>query len=187
MDTAKEVKEEETSPEAGSRYEEEANRNPAEPSMSIDKDEEVTSPFRLPSDEEVFVTREAEKKRLQELKEKQKKLKIWEKKTASTHAGLKRPKETDIPPAEIRGETGKKGKKKKELIQAALDIVRSRIRGGGGKDLGEKKQAMQEFVDQKKEMFLVVKTTGILSNEKLNLEKMANERESALILYNNSM
>ncbi len=147
--------------------------------------EDATSPFRLPSDEEVFVTKEAEKRRLQEQKEKQQRLKIWEKKTVSTHAGLKRPKETDIPAAERPEEAGDKKAegKKKELIQAALDIVKGRMRGGAGKELGEKKMGMQDFVDQKKEMFLVAKTTGILEKERDNLEKLAKERENALALY----
>ncbi len=143
--------------------------------------EEVANPFRLPSDEEVFVTREAEKRRTQELKEKQMQLKIWEKTTTSTHAPLKRPKETDIPPADFKAEMGeKKQKKRKELIQAALDIVKGRTHGSSGKDLGEKKQGMQEFIDQKKDMFLVMKTTKILKDEKKNLKKMADERALSL-------
>jgi len=142
-----------------------------------------SNPFRLPSDEEVFVTREAEKRRTQEIKEKQLSLKIWEKNTATSHVPLKKPKDTDIPPADFKEELGeRKQKKKKELIQAALDIVKTRTHGSSGKDLGEKKQGMQEFIDQKKEMFLVVKTTKILNNERDNLEKMADERENALKL-----
>ena len=141
------------------------------------------NPFRLPSDEEVFVTREAEKRRMQELKEKQKQLKIWEKNTATSQISFKRPKEADIPPAEIKEETDEeKSKKRKALIQAALDIVNNRVRGSSGKDLYEKKQCMQEFIDQKKEMFLVVKTTKILNNERANLKKTADERENALAL-----
>ncbi len=183
MDTAKPTKEERSSMEPGQKQEGEPGR--MEPSVTLPENlEDLSSPFRLPSDEEVFVTREAEKRKLQEMKEKQQHLKIWEKKTATTHGALKRPKDTDIPPADIKEEPGeKKTHGKKKLIQAALDIVKGRVRGGNGKELGEKKQGMQEFVDQKKEMFLVVKTTGILNNEKANLEKMAKERENALELY----
>lgn len=141
------------------------------------------NPFRLPSDEEVFVTREAEKRRMQEMKEKQKQLKIWEKNTATSQIAFRRPKESDIPPAEIKEEVDEdKSRKRKALIQAALDIVNNRIKGSSGKDLYDRKQCMQEFVDQKKEMFLVVKTTKILNDERTNLERMADERENALAL-----
>jgi len=141
------------------------------------------NPFRLPSDEEVFVTREAEKRRMQEMKEKQKQLKIWEKNTATSQIAFKRPKDSDIPPAEIHeGVDEDKSKKRKALIQAALDIVNNRSKGASGKDLYDRKQCMQEFIDQKKEMFLVVKTTKILNDERTNLERMADERENALAL-----
>lgn len=142
------------------------------------------NPFRLPSDEEVFVTREAEKRRMQEMKERQKQLKIWEKNTATSQIAFKRPKDSDIPPAEIQEDADMdKSKKRKALIQAALDIVNNRIKGASGKDLYDRKQCMQEFVDQKKEMFLVEKTTKILNDERTNLERMADERENALALY----
>ena len=50
------------------------------------------SPFKLPSDEEVFITRELERQKRAEQKEIQKVQKIWEKTTASTVNPLKRPK-----------------------------------------------------------------------------------------------
>jgi hypothetical protein len=120
---------------------------------------------------------------MQEMKEKQKQLKIWEKNTATSQISFKRPKDSDIPPAEIHEEGNEdKSRKRKALIQAALDIVNTRIKGASGKDLYDRKQCMQEFVDQKKEMFLVVKTTKILNDERTNLERMADERENALAL-----
>lgn len=44
---------------------------------------DMQSPFRLPSDEEVFLFRENDRQRKQELKATSGNLQIWEKKTAS--------------------------------------------------------------------------------------------------------
>ena len=57
------------------------------------------SPFRPPNDEEVFITRETEKQKRKEAKEKAKNLKIWDKKTATSRVPLKKVKDGDIPPA----------------------------------------------------------------------------------------
>ena len=42
------------------------------------------SPFKLPTDEEVFITREAERMRKDEEKERARHMKIWEKQTSCT-------------------------------------------------------------------------------------------------------
>jgi hypothetical protein len=57
------------------------------------------SPFKLPTDEEVFITRETEKQKRKEAKEKAKSLKIWDKKTANSRMPLKKFKDGDIVPA----------------------------------------------------------------------------------------
>lgn len=57
------------------------------------------SPFRPPNDEEVFITRETEKQKRKEAKEKAKNLKIWDKKTATSRVPLKKVKDSDIQPA----------------------------------------------------------------------------------------
>lgn len=56
------------------------------------------SPFRPPNEEQVFITREAEKQRKKEEKEAAKHLKIWDKKTATSRMPLKRVKDSDIQP-----------------------------------------------------------------------------------------
>jgi Domain of unknown function (DUF4200) len=59
------------------------------------------SPFRKLNDEEVFVTRETEKQKLKEAKERAKDLKIWDKKTSTSRMPLKRVKDMDIAPAQM--------------------------------------------------------------------------------------
>lgn len=56
------------------------------------------SPFRPPNEEQVFITREAEKQKKAEEKEAAKFLKIWDKKTATSRMPLKRVKDGDIKP-----------------------------------------------------------------------------------------
>lgn len=60
--------------------------------------QENFSPFRPPNEEQVFITREAEKQKKKEAKEAAKHLKIWDKKTATSRMPLKRVKEGDIKP-----------------------------------------------------------------------------------------
>jgi len=55
-----------------------------------------SSPFKPPNDEEVFLTRETEKQKKKEAKEKAKNMKIWDKKTASNRAPLRRVRDNDI-------------------------------------------------------------------------------------------
>lgn len=54
------------------------------------------SPFKPRNEEQVFITREAEKQKKKEEKEAAKHLKIWDKKTATSRMPLKRIKDGDI-------------------------------------------------------------------------------------------
>lgn len=53
------------------------------------------TPFKLPTDEEVFLTREAQQLKKQQEREQTKNLRIWEKHTVTTGRQLKRPKESE--------------------------------------------------------------------------------------------
>lgn len=66
----------------------------------IAEDKTQRSPFRPPNDEEVFVTRETEKARKKEAKERLHTQKIWEKNTSTTRAPLRRVRDSDIAPAD---------------------------------------------------------------------------------------
>ena len=86
---------------------------------------ETKSPFRLPTDEEVFITREAERLQKQEIKEKIKTMKIWDKQTSCTKGQLKRPTDADfsIRPIEESQMQQFVRPKERNLITAALEIV----------------------------------------------------------------
>ena len=64
----------------------------------ISNTQENYSPFKPPNEEQVFITREAEKQKKKEAKEASKHLKIWDKKTATSRMPLKRVKDSDIKP-----------------------------------------------------------------------------------------
>lgn len=70
-----------------------------------DNEDPQVSIFRPPNDEEVFVTRETEKQKRKEDKERAQHLKIWEKNTATSAAPLHRVKDRDISPADREEDT----------------------------------------------------------------------------------
>jgi hypothetical protein len=102
------------------------------------------SPFRPPNEEQVFITREAEKQKKKEEKEAAKHLKIWDKKTATSRMPLKRVKDGDIKAQSNEGEhvynfnSGQRG-----YISAAMQIAKSRVQF----PRESRPQNINEFVD----------------------------------------
>ena len=87
----------------------------------------VFSPFRPPNDEEIFITRETEKQKRKEAKEKAKNLKIWDKKTATSRVPLKRVKDNDIPPAPEEEKQHNFNQNQRGYISGAMHIAQSRV------------------------------------------------------------
>ena len=85
------------------------------------------SPFRPPNEEQVFITREAEKQRKKESKEAAKHLKIWDKKTATSRMPLKRVKDGDIAPLQSEEGSHNFNQEQKGYIGVAVQIARSRV------------------------------------------------------------
>jgi len=108
------------------------------------------SPFRPPNDEEVFVTRETEKQKRKEAKESAKNRKIWEKNTATSAAPLRRVKDRDISPSEHDPQKKNFNFKQQNAIHKAMHIARSRVQF----PKEQRVQNVNEFIEQKKEMFL---------------------------------
>lgn len=138
------------------------------------------SPFKLPSDEEVFLYRERERQRKQEMKLQGGKTKIWDKKTASSKHQLHHYKkfegEKEDQPA---GTAKRKGYNSKDqtLINTAMEILKDR---GKQREQIVKKEGVVELIEQKKEMFLVTMSHGILENEIERLKEIYREKKSAL-------
>lgn len=155
--------------------------------------EEKNSPFKQPTDDEIFHYRENEKIRKLESKRNTDKLKIWDKQTASMSNPLRNFKnyaQVDRGVSEGTG-TDKEGKKKdkysnygereKLLITQAADIISGRKKERENlKNQSRKKVTMSDVVDQKKEIFLVTMTTQIVNKERVKLIDQSNEKNQAL-------
>ena len=141
--------------------------------------QEDISPFRPPNDEEVFVTRETEKQKKKEAKENAKYLKIWEKNTATSAAPLHRVKDRDISPADRDDKKGKSNYnlKQKNHIHRAMHIARSRVQF----PQEQRAQNANEFIDQKKEMFLAELAYNTVEQEIKELEEKQQRRNQSLV------
>ena len=110
-----------------------------------------TSPFKRPDDKDVFLARDTEKQKRMEAKEKAKNLKIWDKKTATSRLPLKKFRDAEIPPSDTDRHVFILTSKEKDVIDAAKNICKARVQFP--KD--QRSQNAYEFIEQKKEMFLV--------------------------------
>jgi cation transport regulator ChaB len=144
------------------------------------------SPFKMPSDEEVFFYRDKEKERQLENKKNNTNLKIWDKKTASTqnplrnfrHFGPPIPKKTDIVDPSKRAQMEKA---ESSLITEAMNIVLERKKQRDTRrNNSRNKETMTDVVAQKKEIFLVTMTTENIKKERENLSQLIDKRVNAL-------
>ena len=119
------------------------------------------SPFKPPNEEQVFITREAEKQKKKEAKEAAKHLKIWDKKTATSRMPLKRVKDEDIKPLQSDENVYNFNAGTRGFISAACLIAKSRVQF----PREQRPQNIDEFVNQKKEMFLVELSNNTIENE----------------------
>ena len=138
---------------------------------------EDKSPFRPPNDEEVFVTRETEKQKRKEAKEMAKNLRIWDKNTATSAAPLRRVKDRDISPQEHDPKKKNFNPKQQNHIHKAMHIARSRVQF----PKEQRAQNVNEFIDQKKEMFLAELAYNTVDQEIRELEEKQKRREQSLI------
>ena len=88
---------------------------------------EKYSPFKPPNEEQVFITREAEKQKKKEAKDAAKHLKIWDKKTATSRMPLKRVKEGDIKPVQSDENVYNFNSDQRGYISNAMHIAKSRV------------------------------------------------------------
>eukprot|EP00744_Colponema_vietnamica_P003037 GILI01004701.1.p1 GENE.GILI01004701.1~~GILI01004701.1.p1 ORF type:complete len:523 (-),score=155.30 GILI01004701.1:36-1604(-) len=123
-----------------------------------------TNPFRLPSDEEVFLLREQEKRTKAEEKEKFQSQRIWEKGVDQTHIGRIRKLHEEIQPTELSKST------KKNLL-ATSSVAREHHR---------EKENLTDFISKKREMFLVQMSLDTKREEIRKLEEKAVMKEEAL-------
>ena len=109
----------------------------------------------------MFITREAEKQKKKEAKEAAKHLKIWDKKTATSRMPLKRVKEGDIKPLQSDENVYNFNSSQRGQISNAMHIAKSRVQF----PRESRPQNINEFIDQKKEMFLVEMSYNTIKEE----------------------
>jgi hypothetical protein len=124
------------------------------------------NPFRLPPDDEIFLMRERERNQRAEDREKVKRLKVHEKTTASSRIHrIRRLQDDDAPapmaPESARGRTGR-----------SADTI--------GRDPRREKENITDFVEKKKEMFLVQMSLDVKKAEILKLDEKAKMKDDAL-------
>ena len=145
--------------------------------------QQYISPFRLPSDDEVFVYRDLERKKRDELKQMTKDVKIWDKQTGTSKRPLRLFKgfensNKENVKAASGGIPGYTAKERASIIEAQRIInERRKSRDVNGK---EEKEGIVELLDRKKEMFLVEMTVGMIEQEREALIHKAVEKEGAL-------
>lgn len=88
---------------------------------------EQYSPFKPPNEEQVFITREAEKQKKKEAKEAAKHLNIWDKKTATSRMPLKKVRDSDIMPLQSDENVYNFNSSQRGYISAAVQIAKSRV------------------------------------------------------------
>lgn len=145
--------------------------------MKVGSKKNTVSAFKTPDDKDLFLARDAQKQKRIEAKEKSKNLKIWDKKTATSRLPLKRFKDADLPPSDA----GKhvivfNNSSDKDIIDAAKNICKERVQFP--KD--HHSQNAYEFIEQKKEMFLVQLSHNTIKKEIDSLENKIERKVKAL-------
>ena len=105
-----------------------------------------------------------------------KNLKIWDKNTATSRAPLRRVKDRDISPAEEQGNLFSFNGKQRGYISMAMHVARSRVQY----PKEQRSQNINEFIDQKKEMFLAELAYNTVEKEIGDLELKQNRRDESL-------
>lgn len=124
------------------------------------------NPFRLPPDDQIFLVREQERQKRVEERERAKHLRVWEKHTSSSRVlqGRKSRDLDDIDAAEV----------------VPRKMRRSRSDGIVGSQRRELKENVADFVEKKREMFLVQMSLDVKNAEIKKFIKKAAQKDEAL-------
>lgn len=123
------------------------------------------NPFRLPPDDQIFLIREQERQKRAEERERVKTLKVWEKQTSSSRILL--------------------GKKVGDVVAgASADAAPKKMRksrsDGVLRDARREKENVADFVEKKREMFLVQMSLDVKNAEIKKLVEKAVQKDEAL-------
>jgi len=127
--------------------------------------DEEENPFRLPPDDQIFLIRERERQAKVEEREKVKTQKVWEKTTSSSRK---------LCPKKVRdaGADTSASPELKKLQRSQSD--------GSVRDTRRKEESVAEFVEKKREMFLVQMSLDVKNAEIKKLHEKAQQKNEAL-------
>ena len=129
----------------------------------MDRTSEMTeseeNPFQIPSDQDVFLIRLKEREDKNALREQMKNMKIWQK-TSNQHSNTT---------TKVKFESSLKSKQRQEENQGILGEQR------------REKENMADFIEKKREMFLVQMSLDTKRDEIRKLEEKAQMKEQALL------
>jgi len=128
----------------------------------VDMDED--NPFRLPPDDQIFLIREQERQKRVEDRERVKQLRVWEKTTASSRVHRNRRVDDDDVVM---------------TVQSAR-TARSARTEGVVRDARREKENVAEFVEKKRDMFLIQMSLDVKKAEILKLDEKAKSKDEAL-------
>lgn len=126
------------------------------------------NPFRLPPDDQIFLIREQEQKKKQQERERVKTLAVWQKTTASSRVNRGRRVDDGVDDALL-------------MEQAAAKTRSMRAESVGvGRNTRREKENVSDFVQKKREMFLVQMSLDVKKAEILKLKEKAKQKNEAL-------
>lgn len=130
----------------------------------VDMDED--NPFRLPPDDQIFLIREQERQKRVEERERVKLLRVWEKTTASSR--VHRNRRVDDAGDEVA-----------MTVQSAR-TPRSNNAESIVRDARREKENVSDFVEKKRDMFLIQMSLDVKKAEILKLDEKAKQKDEAL-------
>ena len=89
--------------------------------------DDAVSPFKPPNEEDLFMMQEKQKQIKKEAKENNRRMKIWEKKTATSNMPLKRIRDRDVSPLKTDENFYNYNKEKRAEISRAIQSAKSRV------------------------------------------------------------
>ncbi|XP_024076311.1 cilia- and flagella-associated protein 100 [Terrapene carolina triunguis] len=135
------------------------------------------NPFKIPSDTDIFLLRDKERERAKAERERKKTLKVHEKMTYSTmmnakQSGFKKElqKEEEAEDRELAAEA--------QRLKALQESISWKI--AVTKDQQVEKETLHEYIDKKRQMFLLQYAVAIKRDEIQKLESLAAEEEAKL-------
>lgn len=136
--------------------------------------EDEKNPFLAPDEEEVFVLRDRERQKKKELRQRFMTMSILEKTAATSGSTIKLKVTTDD--VELTADD----LRRKAEIESNLDPILSRRRKAEGNARSKEKENLSDYIQKKREMFLVQMSLDAKKSEIKRLEEKAVERERKL-------